>query len=88
MFAKQIRGNTNSFSFLRFMIQHSRNFIKSKIRLVVISRRICDTNKSEVQYRAQDENGKEIRGSRIYDRKTPMSYLLDTIHSDLQCILN
>lgn len=70
------------------MIQQSRNFIKSKIKLVVISRRICDTNKSEIQYKAQDADGREVRGSRIYDRKTPFSFLLDTIHSDLQCILN
>lgn len=70
------------------MIQQSKNFIKSKIRLVVISRRICDTDKSEVQYKALDAFGKEVRGSRVYDRATPLSFLLDTIHADLQCLLN
>jgi hypothetical protein len=70
------------------MIQQSKNFIKSKIKLVVISKKICDTNKSEIQYKAQDSWGREIRGSRIYDRSTPFSFLLDTIHRDLQSILN
>ncbi|MBX9850124.1 MAG: hypothetical protein K2X86_00025 [Cytophagaceae bacterium] len=57
-----------------------------KIRLVVISKRICDTNKSEVQYVAKDMFGREIRGSRIYDRSTPFSNLLDRIHDDLSSI--
>lgn len=68
------------------MIQQSKNFIKSNIKLVVISRRICDSDKSEVQYKAQDSWGREVRGSRVYDRATPFSFLLDTIHRDLKSI--
>jgi hypothetical protein len=69
------------------MLQESKNFIKSKFNLVIISRRICDTDKSEVKYVAKDLWGKEIRGCRVYHRNTPLSLLIETISADLQAVL-
>jgi len=70
------------------MLQESRNFIKSKINLVIISRRIYDTDKSEVRYVAKNIWGREIRGCRVYNRNTPLSHLVETISLDLQAVLN
>ncbi len=68
------------------MIQQNNNFILSKMNLVVISKKICDTDKLEVKYRAESE-GRHIFGSRISDRKTPLSLLLEIIQRDLQAVL-
>jgi hypothetical protein len=65
------------------MLAHAKEFIGSRVKLVIISKRICDTDKSEVQYVAKNPWGREIRGSRLYDRKTPFSHLIETIQADL-----
>ena len=70
------------------MLNDSRNFIKSKIKLVIISRRICDTDKSEVKYRAKDMWGREIKGCRVYHRSTPLSMLVETIQNDLSAVFS
>jgi hypothetical protein len=69
------------------MIQQGNNFILSKMKLIVISKRICDTDKLEVRYRAENFAGRHIFGCRISDRKTPLSLLLETIQSDLQAVM-
>lgn len=68
------------------MFEESGKFIKSKIKLVIISRRIYDTDKSEVKYMAKDVWGREIKGCRIYNRNTPLSMLVEIISADVQAI--
>lgn len=65
------------------MLAQAKDYIGSRIKLVIVSKRIYDTDKSEVQYVAKDPWGREIRGCRVYDRKTPFSHLVETIQTDL-----